>query len=984
MNILRVPAILATLLLAAVPSAAQQFGVEILHRVPSGVDGGVPISVMQASDGNFYGVTTDFYYGTPGTVFRMRPDGSYTMLHRFTGQADGGYPTGDLIQARDGHLYGLASRGGAHGFGVVFRMSLAGELRVVYAFAGKPDGAGPSGALMQGSDGALYGVTSAGGRANAGAAFRITTAGSLSILHHFPGTPGLASPVLGLVEYVGVFYGLTAKGWTGALYRLSGDAASLTIVRTINLSDGDYSTIGLNGLPIEASDGNLYLTTQNSGKGTRGYFYRITPDGAVSVVREFPPFQVGPRGRLTLARDGSLLAPGGAGVVRLTTSGEFTTVRAFESQEIWAPGPLVQAADGRIYGVSSSAIYRLEPSVAPIVRVGSRSPIQVSWSPIFGASTYTVKRSIANGQEVVLGRVTGTSFVDHTAIPGQRYFYAVSATTPFGDSPYSPSVIVMMNRPVRFDFDGDGRSDLAVYRPGHPEFSRYGAGQWWLTHSNGQPGEVVSLGGAIGDVAAPGDYDGDGRVDPAIFRPSNGLWYFPNVDPARWGQAGDVPVPGDYDGDGRTDVAVYRPSTGTWYVRGGAAITWGVPHDIPVPADYNGDGVTDLAVFRPSTGMWYVRGVMTVFYGLPADIPVPADYDGDGRVDVAVFRRATGTWFVKDRFVIQWGEPGDVPVLLDRDGDGRTEVGVYRRRTGVWYFTDPVAGGSSVVGWGGKWDVPIGRGLFQKKWTVGDVEKDFDGDGRDDVMVYRPSTGDWFIRHSNQPPQRIRMGDSRDIPVPGDYSGDGLAEVVVFDLDGASFGGSVAFSGTYRGHNAVGDVAVPGDYDGDGATDVTLYRPSTGLWLTTTGNHTFGEPGDIPVPADYDGDGVTDIAVYRPTTGTWYVRGAAAPVPFGESSSGDIPVPADYDGDGAADFAIYRPSTGMWYVRNQFATQWGERDDVPLSLDRDGDGRAELAVYRPRNGTWYFYNPATGVAEGVVWGLPGDIPVGRGPYWTYR
>ena len=71
-------------------------------------------------------------------------------------------------------------------------------------------------------------------------------------------------------------------------------------------------------------------------------------------------------------------------------------------------------------------------------------------------------------------------------------------------------------------------------------------------------------------------------------------------------------------------------------------------------------------------------------------------------------------------------------------------------------------------------------------------------------------------------------------------------------------------------------------------------------------------------------------------------------------------------------------------MRNQFTIQWGAAGDMPVPLDRDGDGRVELIVYRPSTGTWYFNNPATGVVESLVWGQAGDIPVGRGAYWTYR
>ena len=105
-------------------------------------------------------------------------------------------------------------------------------------------------------------------------------------------------------------------------------------------------------------------------------------------------------------------------------------------------------------------------------------------------------------------------------------------------------------------------------------------------------------------------------------------------------------VPHDYNGDGRSDLAVWRPSTGVWWVHGVLTAQWGLPGDVPVPADYNGDGRTDLAVWRPSTGVWWVRGIQTLAWGKPGDVPVVGDYNGDGRADLAIWRPSTGVWWV--------------------------------------------------------------------------------------------------------------------------------------------------------------------------------------------------------------------------------------------------------------------------------------------------------------------------------------------------
>jgi len=163
-----------------------------------------------------------------------------------------------------------------------------------------------------------------------------------------------------------------------------------------------------------------------------------------------------------------------------------------------------------------------------------------------------------------------------------------------------------------------------------------------LTPPCNSTGESVTVTGVPPVRRPPADFDGDGKTDVSVFRPSTSVWYIQGsagVDTTtNFGTSGDIPVPGYYDLNATTDIAVFRPSTGTWYIQGSPTVNWGVPGDIPVPGDYNGDGRTEVAVFRPMTGTWYVLGGTIAAWGAPGDIPVPGDYDGNGNTDIAVFR----------------------------------------------------------------------------------------------------------------------------------------------------------------------------------------------------------------------------------------------------------------------------------------------------------------------------------------------------------
>ncbi len=265
----------------------------------------------------------------------------------------------------------------------------------------------------------------------------------------------------------------------------------------------------------------------------------------------------------------------------------------------------------------------------------------------------------------------------------------------------------------------------------------------------------------------PFDFDGDGKADVSIYRPSNGTWYSLNsatgFSATQWGLSTDKIVPADYDGDGKCDVAIYRPSNGTFYIlnstAGFRAVQWGVSTDVPVPADYDGDGKTDVAIYRPSSGTWYSLNSTTGFsatqWGFSTDIPVPADYDGDGKADVAIYRPSSGTWYSLNSTTgfkaTQWGFSTDKPVPADYDGDGKTDIAIYRPSNGTWYSLNSMSGFSATQ-WGFSSDIS--------------VPADYDGDGKADVAIYRPSSGTWYSLNSTTGFSATQWGFSSDIPIP--------------------------------------------------------------------------------------------------------------------------------------------------------------------------------------------------------------------------
>ena len=185
-------------------------------------------------------------------------------------------------------------------------------------------------------------------------------------------------------------------------------------------------------------------------------------------------------------------------------------------------------------------------------------------------------------------------------------------------------------------------------------------------------------------VMDSGDYDGDGFSDIAIFRESSGLWAIKGVTRVYFGANGDIPVSGDFDGDGTTDTSIFRGSTGLWAARAITRASFGAQGDTAVPGDYDGDGFCDTAIFRPASGLWAVKGITRAYFGSSSDQPV-ALYAG-GRAagkDIAIFRPSTGLWAVKGLTRTYFGTMGDVPIITN-ENSAEEIPGIFRPASGLW------------------------------------------------------------------------------------------------------------------------------------------------------------------------------------------------------------------------------------------------------------------------------------------------------------
>jgi uncharacterized repeat protein (TIGR03803 family) len=351
---------------AGTVQSAQGQTLHVLYNFGGSSDGGDPYaSLIRDAAGNLY---STFGYGGgtsfSGGVFKVAPDGTETVLYSFTGGADGAFPEAGLIRDNAGNLYGTTTQGGSDNIGVVFKVDPSGTETVLHSFTGGADGVIPVGGLLRDAAGNLYGTTSQGGTSNDGILFKISPSGKETILHTFTGStkdgkyPSYTSL---LTDAQGNLYGVTEEGGSadgGILYKLS-KTGKLTILHSF--TGGTTDGCNVLGTPFRDAAGNFYGTTSSCGTDNLGTVWKVNKYGKEKVLHSFAGGTSDgeyPLAGVIMDAEGNLWGnteTGGATkfgtVYKISKSGHYTLVHSFDGTDGKYPyGSFAQNAKGTIFG----------------------------------------------------------------------------------------------------------------------------------------------------------------------------------------------------------------------------------------------------------------------------------------------------------------------------------------------------------------------------------------------------------------------------------------------------------------------------------------------------------------------------------------------------------------------------------------------------------------------------------------------------------
>jgi len=484
-------AVIASVLLTAPVARAQTLTTLYsfcTHRTC--ISGEPPTSLIQATDGNFYGTATqgganDNAYCSGvvpgrgcGTVFKIAPSGTLTTLYSFCREAnctDGALPQAGVIQAANGDFYGTTAYGGTNGGGTVFKITLRGKITTLYNFCSQAnctDGSQPQAGLMQASNGDFYGTTTVGGANNnsgcaisdpagCGTVFKITPTGTLTTMYSFCSLPNCADgavPGSALVQATnGDLYGTTQTSGDdiqlpgGTVFKIT-LGGKLTTLYGFSCSEPTCADGARPIAPLmQAANGNLYGSTiYPIGAGT---IFEITPSGTLTTIYNFNdnPSNVdgdgNPQGALIQGTDGNFYGVagdggywGGGAVFEITPSGTLTTLYSFCEDESCTdgayPNVLIQATNGAFFGTTASGltngtVFRLNTGLGPFVAPRTTSgevgaSVTILGTDLTGASSVTFNGTAAS----FAVNATGSAIV--ATVPHGATTGTVQVVTPNG------------------------------------------------------------------------------------------------------------------------------------------------------------------------------------------------------------------------------------------------------------------------------------------------------------------------------------------------------------------------------------------------------------------------------------------------------------------------------------------------------------------------------------------------------------------------
>ena len=683
--------------------------------------------LIQASSGQLYG-TTEYSHDLCGLIFTHQPGVGLTTLYSFPRGPGAPCRPIALIEGSDGAFFGVTAEGGASGRGTAFRITPQGVLTVLNDFASSPDSTGPVAGLLAADDGHFYGVTAPRYEGRLGTVFRMTSTGEVTYLHRFRGGPEgkYARHLVATVD--GSLYGVTSAG---GRYDLGTIFDGRLMARSPRCTTSRAATIGEtpNALTL-GSDGNLYGTTEHGGVADHGSVFRLTPQHQFATVHHFrePADGVDPSG-LTQAADGFLYGTtrfggfGGCGIAyKMSLDGEITILHHFlaDGGPCATRSGLVQGADGNFFGVARQAVYRMTP-----------------------AGTVTVLRSmfLMDGEYIQLeplGLVKG--------IDGHLYL-----TIPAGISGYYSGEIfritiagvtrLLFQPPFSFGQGGP----VGPFMPGAD-------GHLYGTCVSSLPANVTSFCRleANGTLTILRTFDQ--ATEGALYRTALAETH------------GTMTRLGDGHFYGTTLTAgpfgagtLYRIRAFPDRVSG---VTVTPESDQAVRLAWSPSGASSYTIGRSDcrgSEVVIATGVTTTAFVDPF-VERGARY-----CYVVTAVNAFGESVASHRVSITAGRP----VVADVNHDLRSDVVVYRPDGGVWFVRQGMASHASTAAyrWGAATDVPVAG--------------DFDGDGRMELTVFRPSTGEWYLRLSStgyQQERRYVWGAIGDVPLAADFDGDGVTD----------------------------------------------------------------------------------------------------------------------------------------------------------------------------------------------------------------